>query len=165
MSLKKIALTCMAFTLATLTWGQVNNSNEPLYAKPARSLYGEIGGPGIFSINYDRRFRGEKGLGFRAGAGGIGFLNEGVFTVPVGLNHLSGKDGHYLELGAGGSLIIISDGEIFDEQNSTVFGYLNVGYRYQPLKKGFTGRVFLSPIIAGGTVFPFYGGISLGFKF
>lgn len=101
---------------------------------------------------------------FRVGMGGIGFLTSGVFAIPVGFNHLSGKDGHYLELGAGA--ITVTDGyDFFDNSNSTIFGYLNVGYRYQPEKKGFTARVFVSPLISGAGVFPFYGGISAGFKF
>jgi hypothetical protein len=43
----------------------------------------------------------------------------------------------------------------------------NVGYRYQPVKMGFTGRIFISPLIAigqgGGWIF--YGGVSGGYKF
>lgn len=137
-------------------------------SKGASSVYGEIGGPGLFSVNYDFRFqKSQSGLGMRLGLGGIGFLNAGVFTLPVGLNYLSGKDGHYFEAGAGASLFSLSDGEsVFEANNSTVIGYLSLGYRYQPIKKGFTGRVFLSPLIVPeGGFFPFYGGISAGFKF
>lgn len=136
--------------------------------KGARSVYGEIGGPGLFSVNYDFRFqKSQSGLGMRLGLGGIGFLNAGVFTLPVGLNYLSGKEGHYFEAGAGASLLSLSNGEtVFDANSSTVIGYLSLGYRYQPIKKGFTGRVFLSPlIIPEGGFFPFFGGISAGFKF
>ena len=133
---------------------------------PAKTVFGEIGGPGILSANYDQRFRGQKGWGFRVGIGGIGVLTSGIFAIPVGFNHLSGKDGHYLELGAGASAITITEGDdFFDNSSSTVFGYLNIGYRYQPEKKGFTARVFVSPLITGAGVFPFYGGISAGFKF
>lgn len=139
---------------------------EDLPETPARNIFGEIGGPGIFSLNYDQRFRGQKGLGFRAGMGGIGFLTSGIFTVPVGLNYLTGSNGNYLELGAGISAITLTDGEDFFENNSSgVFGHVTFGYRYQPIKKGFTARVFVSPLITGAGVFPFYGGISAGFKF
>jgi hypothetical protein len=148
---------------ATAT-AQKDNSDLP--QPSARSMYGEIGGPGILSLNYDQRFKGQKGLGFRVGAGGIGFLTSGVFAIPVGLNYLSGSKGHYLELGAGASAITVTDGEDFFENSSSgFFGYLNFGYRYQPEKNGFTGRVFVSPLITGAGVFPFYGGISFGFKF
>lgn len=130
-----------------------------------KSVYGEIGGPGLFSVNYDQRFKGNKGLGFRIGVGGIGFLNSGVFTLPFGLNYLNGSNSHYLELGAGLSALTVSDGEIFESNESTIIGYFNAGYRYQPEKKGFTARVFLSPLITPEGLFPFYGGISVGFRF
>ncbi|MFZ6024335.1 MAG: hypothetical protein ACOYVG_07740 [Bacteroidota bacterium] len=137
-----------------------------LSGPPAKTIFGEMGGPGLFSANYDQRFKGQKGWGFRVGMGGIGFITSGVFAIPVGFNHLSGKDGHYLELGAGASAITVTDGgNFFENSSSTVFGYLNFGYRYQPEKKGFTARVFVSPLITGAGVFPFYGGISAGFKF
>ncbi|MFN3666558.1 MAG: hypothetical protein ACK4S0_10390 [Sediminibacterium sp.] len=158
-----LSLLCI-FSIATCLYAQDRGNDLP--DPPAKSVFGEIGGPGLFSINYDQRFKGQKGLGFRAGMGGIGFLTSGIFAVPVGINYLSGRDGHYLELGAGLSAITITDGdEFFDNSNSTIFGYLNFGYRYQPEKKGFTARVFVSPLITGAGVFPFYGGISAGFKF
>jgi len=155
----------LLFTITSFSLSAQSNSDD-LSGPPAKTIYGEIGGPGLFSANYDQRFKGQKGWGFRVGMGGIGFITSGIFAVPVGFNHLSGNDGHYLELGAGASAITITDGEdIFDNNNSTVFGYLNFGYRYQPEKKGFTARVFVSPLITGAGVFPFYGGISAGFKF
>lgn len=141
-------------------------STNDLPTPPAKSVFGEIGGPGILSLNYDQRFKGQKGLGFRVGMGGIGFLTAGIFTIPVGINYLSGRDGHYLELGAGATAITITDGEeFFDNSNSTIFGHLNFGYRYQPETKGLTARVFVTPLITAAGVFPFYGGVSVGFKF
>jgi hypothetical protein len=132
----------------------------------AKTVYAEIGGPGIFSFNYDQRFKGQKGLGFRAGVGGIGFIYAGVFSISLGLNYLSGTNGNYFELGAGASALTISDGStIFSNNASTVIGYMNIGYRYQPEKKGFTGRVFISPLFTAEGFWPFYGGISAGFKF
>lgn len=157
-------LLVFAASIHTSVTAQRDNSDLP--QPVARNIYGEIGGPGILSLNYDQRFKGQKGLGFRVGAGGIGFLTSGVFAIPVGINYLSGKRGHYLDLGAGASAITITDGEDFFENSSSgFFGYLNFGYRYQPEKSGFTGRVFISPLITGAGVFPFYGGISFGFKF
>jgi hypothetical protein len=152
--------------LATSAIAQDKTSNTE--AKAARTVYGELGGPGILSINYDFRFKkAETGLGMRVGVGGVGFLTAGIFTMPVGLNYLAGKDGHYFEAGAGASLISLADGEtVFEATSTTVFGYLNLGYRYQPVKKGFTGRIFVSPLIVPEAgFFPFYGGVSAGFKF
>jgi hypothetical protein len=161
----KFSLVASIFCFCALhTYAQTTNTE--ITAPSAKNVYAEIGGPGIFSFNYDQRFKGQKGLGFRAGIGGIGFLGAGVFAVPVGLNYLSGSNGHYFEMGAGASALTISDGEsIFSNNSSTVIGFINFGYRYQPEKKGFTGRVFISPIFSAEGFMPIYGGISAGFKF
>lgn len=164
MKLKLLFIFLMSTVMVLQLQAQQRDADLP--GPAAKNIYGEVGGPGIFSFNYDQRFRGQKGWGFRVGMGGIGFISSGIFTVPVGFNYLSGNEGHYLELGAGASAITITDGEdFFDNNSSTVFGYLNFGYRYQPEKKGFTARVFVSPLITGAGIFPFYGGVSAGFKF
>jgi hypothetical protein len=161
---KTAFLSIACFIVSLQVYAQNNDIGKDVPA--AKSVFGEIGGPGIFSVNYDQRFKGQKGLGFRAGMGGIGFLTAGIFAFPVGLNYLSGSNGHYLELGAGASAVTISDGtDFFSNNSSTVLGYLNIGYRYQPEKKGFTGRVFVCPLFNAEGFFPFYGGISAGFKF
>jgi hypothetical protein len=124
-----------------------------------------LGGPGIFSINYDQRFKGSKGLGFRAGIGGIGILTTFILAAPVGLNYLLGADSHYLELGAGISFTMASDsnGSLFRKNNTGSFNYFIVGYRYQP-SKGLSGRIFLSPLVSNHGEFAFWGGLSLGIK-
>ena len=137
----------------------------------AKDAYLEIGGPGFFSANYDQRFKGQNGLGFRVGLGGIGILGSGIFSVPIGLNYLSGSKGNYFEWGAGASIVTLSESDFWLSNNSTtttstsIIGFINLGYRYQPEKKGFTGRIFISPLFSGDGFFPFYGGISAGFKF
>ena len=133
----------------------------------ARNIYGELGGPGVLSVNYDQRFGNkETGLGFRAGIGGIGLGNAGFISIPVGLNYLAGKEDHYFEAGAGLSVISLYDGAtLFDNDQSTIFGFINLGYRYQPTRKGLTGRVFISPLLTSEGFMPFYGGVSLGFRF
>lgn len=133
-----------------------------------KNVYGELGGPGIISVNYDQRFGSkQKGLGFRVGLGGLGVGKTGFLTFPVGLNYLAGQDDHYFEVGAGASAIALFEDTdaIFDNDQSTIFGFLNLGYRYQPTKKGLTGRIFVSPLITADGFWPFYGGISLGFRF
>jgi hypothetical protein len=161
----KTALLLIAcFIVSLQVFSQKNDADKEVPA--AKSVFGEIGGPGIFSVNYDQRFKGQKGLGFRAGIGGIGFLTAGIFAFPVGLNYLSGSNGNYFEFGAGVSAVTISDGtNFFSNNSSAVLGYLNIGYRYQPEKKGFTGRVFVCPLFNKEGFFPFYGGISAGYKF
>lgn len=142
----------------------------------AKSVYAEIGGPGVISANFDTRFSNkEGGLGGRIGIGGFTFrdwFDDGKTTVifiPIGLNYLLGKDGkNYFEMGASVTPVISSyKGSSTDEDEtfSTTFGNLLFGYRLQPKDGGFTFRGFVSPIISREGLFPFYGGISLGYKF
>ena len=77
-----------------------------------RSLSVELlGAQNIAGINYDSRFNGNSGLGYRVGIGyGYGD-NSGLFDqkidgvgVPLELNYLLGKKNSKLELGFGLSL-------------------------------------------------------------
>ncbi|MCW4112458.1 hypothetical protein [Segatella copri] len=70
-----------------------------------------LGAQNIVGINYDSRFDGNSGLGYRIGIGyGYGD-NSGLFDqkingvgVPLELNYLLGKKNSKLELGFGASL-------------------------------------------------------------
>lgn len=77
-----------------------------------RSLSVELlGAQNIAGINYDSRFKGNSGLGYRVGIG-YGYGNtSGLFDqkingvgVPLELNYLLGKKNSKLELGFGASL-------------------------------------------------------------
>jgi hypothetical protein len=158
--MKKIyTIICCFFALQLVA--QTNKGNS----KHGRNIFGELGGPGIISVNYDQRFKNsDNGLGFRVGIGGLGFGNAGFITLPVGINYLKGKENHYFEAGGGISAISIFEGTtIFDSDGSILIGYLNVGYRYLP-SKGLTARVFASPLITSEGFWPFYGGVSLGLR-
>ena len=134
----------------------------------ANTLYGEIGGNGLFfSANYDFRFaKKQSGLGARAGLGFFAsFIASGI-TIPVGLNYLSGKGPHYLESGLGATIVHFTGEGFFDEVVDSETGVVavpSVGYRYQPLDRGFTARIFISPLIASSV--QFWAGISAGIKF
>ena len=139
----------------------------------ARAMFFEIGGPGIASFNYDHRFfRKEAGLGGRIGAGGFSFsfdgVREGIFFFPAGANYLFGRDGkNYFELGAGFTLVALSSSRAdgnndFFEAN---FGHLNFGYRLQPAEGGFFFRAAVNPVFGYGIFWPYYGGVSFGYKF
>ena len=70
-----------------------------------------LGAQNIVGINYDSRFKGNSGLGYRVGIG-YGYGNtSGLFDqkingvgVPLELNYLLGKKNSKLELGFGASL-------------------------------------------------------------
>lgn len=137
-------------------------------AQGNKAVYGEFGGNGlIFSANYDMRFgKGEGGLGFRAGIGFLASDGVSVFTFPLGLNYLTGKGAHHMEIGIGVTPVTAST-TFFDdtEKGSTTFILPTVGYRYGKPGKGFVGRIFVGPVIVGGSVFFPWGGISAGIKF
>jgi hypothetical protein len=134
--------------------------------KNAQSFYGELGGPGIITVNYEYRFNGQQGFAARIGMGGYGFGKKGVFTVPAGVNYITGSGKHFAEVGAGICGVALSGGNTyFDNEKSGITGYFNFGYRYQPENNGMTYRAFLSPLFTPAGLVPFYAGFSVGLKF
>ena len=142
----------------------------------AKSIYAELGGPGIISFNFDTRFSNkEDGIGGRIGFGGFSFRDffdddrYTVIFVPVGLNYLMGKDKkNYFEIGAGITPVFSSTKSSDpndDETFTSTFGHMLFGYRLQPANGGFTFRGFISPVFNKDGFVPYYGGISLGYKF
>jgi hypothetical protein len=139
-------------------------------AQTAMSVYAELGGPGLASLNFDTRFKGESGFGGRIGIGGFSIRDDfddsksGVIFLPIGLNYLLGKDEkNYFELGAGVTPVF-GTGDI-DSDFAGTFGHLILGYRLQPKNGGFTFRAFICPVFGNGVFIPYYGGVSFGYKF
>ena len=136
--------------------------------KAAKSVYAELGGPGIASLNFDTRFnKTEAGLGGRIGVGGFSIDGSSVVFFPIGINYLLGKDSkNYFELGAGVTPIIAS-GDFTDDGTtfSTTFGHVLIGYRLQPLNGGITFRAFICPVFGSFGFVPYYAGLSFGYKF
>jgi hypothetical protein len=137
----------------------------------AKSIYFELGGPGVASFNYDMRLqKKEDGLGFRVGVGGFTVDGTGALFVPLGFTYLLGKDQrNYFELGAGVTIVSIKDG-INDGTGdsgsfSTTFGHTYFGYRLQPKSGGFLFRAGITPIFNKSGFIPYYAGISFGYKF
>ncbi len=132
----------------------------------AQSVYAELGGPGLASLNFDTRFgKSNGGFGGRAGVGGFSVDGSGLIFVPVGLNYLIGKDNlNYFEIGAGVTPVF-GTGDISSSDFSTTFGHIILGYRKQPENGGFTFRAFVCPVFGNGFFIPYYGGVSFGYKF
>lgn len=137
-------------------------------AQGAKSMYFELGGPGLASINFDTRFGpNEGGFGGRVGIGGFSIDGAGAIFIPVGINYLLGNDNkNYFEIGGGvtpvfGTGDLSGDGDNF----SSTFGHVTFGYRMQPKNGGFTFRAFISPVFGNGFFVPYYGGVSFGYKF
>jgi hypothetical protein len=142
---------------------------KTLFAQTAaKSIYGELGGPGLASINFDMRFqKTEDGFGGRIGVGGLSVGGAGIVFIPVGINYLTSKDQrNYFEVGGGASLVSIS-GDFTDNGNTfrSTFGYLWMGYRLQPREGGFLFRAGICPVFGNGFFVPYYAGISFGYKF
>ncbi len=145
----------------------------------AKSVYFEIGGPGVASFNFDTRFtKSEKGIGGRAGFGGFSLsyndFNGGrdrttAVFIPVGINYLFGNDDrNYFELGAGVTPVIYKDDFSANDNDgafTATFGHATFGYRLQPKKSGFTFRAAITPIFGRFGFIPYYAGISFGYKF
>ena len=144
-----------------------------------KAVYLELGGSGLlYSLNYDMRLtRGRQdGMGFRVGIGGIsarGSTNDdtaqaGYLAIPVTFNYLIGERRHALELGAGATLLDFNahgnvDNDYFDADFTGPVPHANIGYRYQSLDNGFTGRLTYTPFIGDGI--EHWIGISFGVNF
>jgi hypothetical protein len=147
----------------------------------AKTVSAEFLGPGISSINYDMRLKGQDGIGFRAGVGyglveGSLTINTtttntkiDLFTFPIGVNYLLGKNTiHFFEIGAGFTPVWVKvrkDNTITDNKFLNSYGHLHFGYRKQPKEKGFCFRAGITPIFGKGFFIPLYGSIAFGYKF
>jgi hypothetical protein len=150
------------------------STTNSLFSQAHRSLFLELGGNGIaISLNYDARFKKqENGFGYRVGIGvlpaTVQFFTETstILTIPVGINHLTGKKSHHFETGLGATFITGSVG-FWGEEKENVTGVVflpSIGYRYSRTGGGFQGRVVISPLVGGGGA-SFYYGLSGGFAF
>lgn len=141
----------------------------------ATSFFVELGGPGFISANYDFRFlETRNGIGARAGVGYFSVDNESFLTIPIQLNYLMGKAGHYFEMGVGASYVRnsydsyywSSDAEYAERTSeSKALGSLVFGYRKQPVDGGFNFRAGLSPILFDGNFIPYLPYVSFGYSF
>lgn len=151
-----------------------NNYSNTAHGR-ADVVYLELGGPGVLSLNYDARFKKENdGWGYRLGLGAFGGYNfissTTVFSIPIGVNYISSRDKrNYFETGGGVTFLSISSTNNFMEltttNETTAFGHLNIGYRFQPRKQGLFFRAALNPIFNTAAFQPLYGGLSIGYKF
>ena len=138
----------------------------------AKSVYFELGGAGLATVNYDMRFQKKNdGFGFKAGIGGFKVDDVSSLFIPIGLNYLIGKDErNYFEVGLG--ITFVSEKEIYynngvqtNERFSSTFGHAFFGYRLQPKDGGFLFRAGLTPLFNSDGFIPYWAGVSFGYKF
>ncbi len=171
--MKQLFLFLTALFLFASAHAQYNR--EASGSSPAKAMFFELGGPGLASINYDMRFKGEDGIGARVGFGGFSINTDGdrqtAIFIPLGLNYIKSKDGkNYIEFGGGVTPVIIkqtsSNGISSSSDNfSSTFGHLDIGYRLQPKEGGFFFRAAINPVFGKGFFWPYYGGVAFGYKF
>ena len=132
----------------------------------AKSIFFEVGGPGLASVNFDTRFtKSEKGIGGRLGIGAFNVDGASAVFIPLSVNYLLSKDErNYFEIGGGVTPVIIN-GNDDDGSLTGTFGHLNFGYRLQPKEGGFLFRAAIIPVFGNGFFWPYYAGVSFGYKF
>ena len=157
-------------------------------ANANRSVYLEaLGAAGLYSFNFDSRLvKGKRdGWGMRAGVGFFPIktinyygdtLGYRVFSLPVMINYLYGKNLSYLELGLGVTYFISSaNGDLQAPKSEYtisrlgtriphVLGTFMIGYRYMPTAKGVTYGISFNPLIGNNFRFPSLG-IKIGYTF
>ena len=141
--------------------------------RPPQAVFAEIFGRSLdFSLNYDRRFLNQvDGWGFCVGVGVLGSDeiddNSNYFSIPASINYLAGRNGKYLEVGAGltyfNAAIDNTGGAI--SSGSSVIGTFIIGYRNQPIRGGFMFRAGFSPVILKNSFIPYYPYVSFGYNF
>jgi hypothetical protein len=165
---------------------QKDSVYKALFNRRGKSIYFEAwGSSASYSFDYDFRFnKRQNGFGMRVGVGYFDNRYNKFINVPVILNYLHGKKGHYLELGAGVTffnnysvedVFFISDNSESNPHppdyepklhNQTgVISSVSVGYRYQPLKGGFSFRVGGGPVATSKKQYPFWPYMSFGYSF
>jgi hypothetical protein len=141
----------------------------------AKAVFIELlGAGGIGSINVDTRLMKNQQYGFGLRVGfGVGeyfssdlSANSGRYhSLPLGINYLIGKRRNSLELGA-----IINPQftfrKVLDGPQVAPLGFINFGYRFQPLKEGLLFRAGWQPFYGTrGGFSPTFVGASIGYGF
>ncbi len=168
----KKSITCCLLVLLAL--------NCP--AQRRKTVFVEALGNGLtISGNFDLRLKANQndGLGLRAGIGGGSLTGTdeqgnsalmGVVTFPLAVNYLVGKKRSAFESGIGITPILVTaSGKINDEAFSgsglVLGGFLNLGYRYQPLNRGLMAHIKWTPGISSAGFSPYWYGLGLGYSF
>jgi hypothetical protein len=116
--------------------------------------------PGFLAATFDMRLKkgSNNGVGFTFGAGlGNGYLSEvptnntspykQMLAIPVGINYIAGQKMHGLEVGTGVTpQIPLENVRGGSHESGTVYTG-RIGYRFQPVREGFVGRIAWAPLL------------------
>jgi len=152
----------------TLRLREIQKKRRTIITTRPQAVYFLIGGSGPFlSANYDRRFgKRVSGPGFAVGVGYYSDFGINVFSIPVSLNYLLGRNPHFIEVAAGTTFATATSDLFSDEREtgSLFFYHINVGYRYQPNWRGLFIRGGVSPLFGQGRYLTsYYGGVGYNF--
>ncbi len=170
-------------TVALIFQAAAQSETAPV-AKHNKAIFVEAFGNGIgVSANLDMRFKKgvQDGFGFRAGVGGLhlgnsdadaGPITSGLLTFPLSINYLIGENKSAFEAGVGITPIYAridvyspTKPKLANENGWGSSGFLNLGYRYQPLEKGFVFRATWAPGFNSTGFHPSWLGLSVGYGF
>lgn len=148
-----------------------------------KAIYAEAFGQGLHAgLHYDSRLLKGRldGPGFRIGISGTvagvdydgsDAMPHGVIAFPLGLNYLAGAKRSSFEAGLGimplqarTDLLSPTRPKIVQQNGWSSPGFINLGYRFQPLENGFTFRFNWTPVITS-TDFISRFGVSAGYAF
>lgn len=141
--------------------------------KHRKSLFAELSGNGIgISGNFDMRFKPDRndGLGFRVGLGSgfIYFSDNAIvnryLSVPLNLNYIVGKKRSGFESGIGVTPQVALN-SVNEGPPILTEGFINLGYRFQPVTKGLIFRGSWTPSVNTAGIYPAIFGISAGYSF
>jgi len=176
---KFYSIPCFSLLLTSFTASSQVNEN---FSRPSQSIFLEAGGAGLsYSFNYDRRLKGEKGLGFR---GGLGYISRTedfkMFSAPFQVNYLLGKNSNFIELGVGATYFYLDDYIYYNTPGFTSSGEsefllpvktkgdvmftMTFGFRHQP-KEGIMYRLAITPVANRDGFWPLFAGLSFGYSF
>jgi len=171
---KFYSIPCFSLLLTSFT--ATSQVNENL-SRPSHSIFLEAGGAGLsYSFNYDRRLRGESGLGFRAGISYISRKDDiKMSSVPFQVNYLLGKKTNFFELGLGATYFYLDDYLYYGGSDESEFLLpvktkgdvmytMTFGFRHQP-KEGIMYRLAITPVANRDGFWPLFAGLSFGYSF
>lgn len=140
--------------------------------KQDQAVFIEGLGSGIlFSFNYEKKLLSiTDKLAIRAGVGYTSTEGVRLTTVPVSGVYLFGKKRNFLEIGAGFTLLRVSDSTSINPLGSQLdsdYGILaafGLGYR-RVAESGFMLRAGITPLFGAGLAEIFWPQISVGYAF
>ncbi len=180
-----ICLFCLLFGFSSASFAQTKA--PPVFETRHKNVYVEaLGSSVLLGAHFDMRLKKGQmdGAGIRAGVGGISFRGQadsvsstlGAVVFPLEFNYLAGKRRSaflagigllpmYATLSAAGT-VNGSSGVVIRDGFGLAGGFVNIGYRFQPLRNGLMFQFTLTPVVLRGAgLIPLNFGLSLGFGF